>query len=124
MDRLNRRTDPLGKAETFSYDGNGNLTSTTDRKNQTTTFTYDALNRRTQVSYADSAVATFSYDAAGRLLQADDTADPHRPITFTYDPLDRLLTETTTVGTVSYAYNAAGPGFESATRRKFLPPNQ
>ncbi len=108
MNRLSRRLDPLAKAETFSYDGNGNLTSTTDRKNQTTTFTYDALNRRTQASYADSAVATFSYDAAGRLLQADDTANPHRPVTLTYDPLDRLLTETTTLGTVSYTYDNAG----------------
>jgi RHS repeat-associated protein len=108
MNRPSRRIDPLGKAETFSYDGNENLTSTTDRKNQTTSFTYDALNRRTQVSYADSAVATFSYDAVGRLTQADDTADPHRPIAFTYDPLDRLLTETTTLGTVSYTYDTAG----------------
>ena len=97
-DRLSRRIDPLGKPETFGYDGNGNLTSTTDRKNQTTTLTYDALNRRTQTHYQDGSVATFTYDAGSRLTSADDTADPHRPITFTYDPLDRLLTETTAWG--------------------------
>jgi RHS repeat-associated protein len=108
MDRLSRRIDQLGKAETFSYDGNGNLVSTTDRKTQTTTFTYDPLNRRNQASYADGAVATFTYDAAGRLLQADDTADPHRPITLSYDPLDRLLSETTSLGTLSYAYDTIG----------------
>jgi RHS repeat-associated protein len=108
MDRLNRRIDQLGKAETFSYDGNGNLVSTTDRKLQTTTFTYDPLNRRTQAGYADGAVATFIYDAAGRLLQADDTADPHRPISMAYDSLDRLFAETTSLGTVSYQYDALG----------------
>ena len=35
-------------------------------------------------------------------------ADPHRPITFTYDPLDRLLTETTSLGTVTCTYDTAG----------------
>jgi RHS repeat-associated protein len=108
MDRLHRRTDPLGKPETFQYDGNGNLVSTTDRKNQTSTFTYDGVNRRTKAEFADGAVATFTYDTGGRLTQAEDTADPHRPIAMTYDPLDRLLTETTTLGTVSYAYDALG----------------
>jgi RHS repeat-associated protein len=107
-DCLSRRIDPLGKAEIFSSDGNGNLTSTTDRKTQTATFTYDALNRRTQASYQDGSVATFTYDAGDRLSSADDTADPHRPITFTSDPLDRLLTETTSLGTVTYTYEAFG----------------
>jgi RHS repeat-associated protein len=108
MDRLSRRIDQLGKAEIFSYDGNGNLVSTTDRKLQTTISIHDALNRRTQAGYADGAMATFSYDAAGRLLQADDTADPHRPINMEYDPLDRLLAETTSLGTVSYQYDSLG----------------
>jgi RHS repeat-associated protein len=108
MDRLNRRIDQLGKAETFAYDGNGNLVSTTDRKLQTTTFVYDPLNRRTQASYADGAIASFTYDAAGRLFQADDTADPHRPISMAYDTLDRLLSESTTLGSVSYAYDTFG----------------
>jgi YD repeat-containing protein len=49
------------------------------------------------VNYADSTVTTFTYDAGNRLTQADETADPHRPIAFTYDPLDRLLSETTSV---------------------------
>jgi len=108
MDRLSRRIDQLGKAETLIYDGNGNLVSTTDRKNQTAIFTYDPLNRRTQASYADGAVARFTYDAGSRLTQADDTADPHRPPAMTYDTLDRLLTETTSLGTVSYAYDVLG----------------
>jgi YD repeat-containing protein len=108
MDRLATRTDPLGRVETFTYDGVGNLVSTTDRKGQTSTFEYDALNRRVRSTFADGSVATFTYDAAGRLIQADDTADPHRPILLTYDPLDRLVTETTTLGTVAYTYDPLG----------------
>jgi RHS repeat-associated protein len=49
-----------------------------------------------------------TYDAGSRLTLVTDTADPHRPIAFTYDPLDRLLTETTSLGTVTYSYDTAG----------------
>ncbi|MGH7410640.1 MAG: RHS repeat-associated core domain-containing protein, partial [Candidatus Methylomirabilis sp.] len=95
----------MNRAETFSYDPLGNLVSATDRKLQTSTFAYDPLNRRTQATYADGATAAFTYDAGGRLTQADDTADPHRPIALTYDALDRLLAETTAMGTVAYQYD-------------------
>jgi RHS repeat-associated protein len=108
MDRLSTRTDPLNRAEAFTYDGVGNLLSTTDRRNQGSTFTYDPLNRRVTSTFADGATATFTYDAAGRLLLADDTADPHRPIALTYDAVDRLLAETTALGTVAYQYDPLG----------------
>jgi RHS repeat-associated protein len=108
MDRLVRRIDQLGRTETFGYDANGNLKTTTDRKAQTTTFTHDAVDRRVQGQFADGAVATFEYDAAGRLVRADDTADPHRPITLEYDELDRLEVETTLLGSVRYTYDALG----------------
>ena len=108
MDRLSRRLDQVGVAEIFTYDGSGNLVSTTDRKGQTTAFTYDALNRRVRTQFADGAVATFTYDAVGRLVLADDSADPHRPITLAYDTLDRLIAETTSLGTVAYEYDVLG----------------
>ncbi len=108
MDWLNRRADQLGASETFSYDGVGNLLNTTDRKGQTARFTYDAMNRRTQSTFADGAIATFTYGLVGRLTQADDTADPHRPIMLAYDALDRLASESTSLGTVVYAYDALG----------------
>ena len=60
------------------------------------------------VTYADSSSVTFSYDAASHLTEAYDSADPHRPITFTYDPLDRLAKETTPLGIVGYTYDDAG----------------
>ncbi len=50
----------------------------------------------------------FTYDAASRLTQAVDTTDPHRPITLTYDVLDRLLSETTTLGTATDTHDNGG----------------
>jgi YD repeat-containing protein len=39
-----------------------------------------------------------------------DTADPHRPIMVTYDSLDRLVTETTSLGTVTVTQDLLGLG--------------
>jgi RHS repeat-associated protein len=71
-------------------------------------FSHDVLKRRIKATYADGARANFRYVAAGRLLQADDTADPHRPITLSYDSLDRLLSETTSLGSLGYQYDSLG----------------
>jgi YD repeat-containing protein len=46
MDRATTRTDPLTRAETYTYDTNGNPASATDRKSQVTQTTYDALDGR------------------------------------------------------------------------------
>jgi RHS repeat-associated protein len=108
MDRRSRRTDPLGAVETYRYDLVGNLIEAVDRKGQRKVYTYDPLNRRVQMLFADGAISTFTYDAAGRLVLADDTADPHRPITLTYDGLDRLVAETTGLGTLAYEYDVLG----------------
>jgi RHS repeat-associated protein len=98
----------LGRAETFTYDANGNPTTATDRKGQTSIFTYDALDRRTKSQFADGAFAELDYDAVGRLVKADDSADPHRPIALGYDGLDRLEVETTALGSVKYIYDPLG----------------
>ena len=115
VSRLVTQTDPLGRLTWYTYDLlnrlstlAGNLQTVTDRKTQVTSYTYDALNRKTQASYADATSATFTHDAGSRLAQVTDTADPHRPIAFTYDPLDRLLAETTSLGTVTDTYDTAG----------------
>jgi RHS repeat-associated protein len=106
MDRITSRTDPLTRAESYVYDNNGNPTSVTDRKSQATTSTYDALDRRTLVTYADASTTAYTYDAGNRITQIVDSIGG--TISFTYDGLDRLLTETTSLGTVTYTYDAAG----------------
>jgi YD repeat-containing protein len=86
-------TDPLGKFEVYSYDGNGNLFSTTDRKGQTINFAYDAVNQllqktdnRKQPAPANASdgpgKTEYSYDVVGNLLTV---VDPDSNLTFGYD---------------------------------------
>jgi len=108
LNRPSRRVDPLGRAEIFAYDGKDNLVSFTDRKGQVSTFTYDALDRPVRMEFADGSVMSRTYDAVSRVVNAEDTADPHRPIARQYDVVDRLLTETTALGSVSHQYDSLG----------------
>jgi len=105
QDRLQTRTDPLLRSEAYTYDFNGNLKTFTDRKGQLTTFTYDPLNRRTQAQYADATQTAFNYDAVGRL---DSVTESTSTLFFGYDNLDRLVTELTPQGIISYNYDILG----------------
>ena len=101
----------MTRADSYQYDGNGNLTQFTDRRGKIDGFTYDALNRRTFAGFGSSkkgweSTINYTYDAGSRLTQlVDSTAGT---ITRTYDNFDRLASETTPQGSISYAYDAAG----------------
>ena len=117
------RTDPLGKVETFNvYDPNFNLTQYTDRKGQVEKYTYDELNRLTDAQYAVPSTGkppielTYTWDNGNRLKQIDQAIKASgllgkvttTSVVRNYDDLDRLKSETTTAGTVSYTYYANG----------------
>lgn len=93
------------------YDGVGNVTSHTDSRGKVTTFQYDALSRLlftgfgTQGQSYESTVQN-TFDAGDRLTGAVDSAAG--TITRSFDSLDRLLSESTPQGSVSYEYDAAG----------------
>ena len=119
MDRTLTRTDPLLRQESYSYDLNGNVVSTTDRKKQVTTFSYDGLNRMKFVGFNTSGASyestiSYTYDAGNRMTQAVNACSTGAPgcvngtITDAYDNLDRLTSEATTQGSISYGYDAAG----------------
>ena len=57
-------------------------------------------------SYADGSTVGWSYDAGNRLTQVQDSTGG--TITRTYDPFDRVLSETTAQGVVSTTYDAIG----------------
>jgi RHS repeat-associated protein len=106
MDRLETRTDPLGRAERSTHDAAGNFATFTDRKSQVTAITYDALNRSTQTVYHDGSTTSYTWDVGNRLTQVADSLSG--TITLTHDGFDRLIQETTPQGSVSYTYDAAG----------------
>jgi YD repeat-containing protein len=56
------------------------------------------------VSYADASTIQYTYDAGDRLTQVVDSIGG--TISRVYDGLDRLASETTPQGTVSYTYAA------------------
>lgn len=104
-----QRCDALNQCETSYFDGLNNLTSFTDARGLTYGYSYDALNRLTTASFNTSKNPSFSqssfsytYDGGDRLTTASGG------ISRSYDGLDRLLSETTPQGTVTYSYDAAG----------------
>jgi RHS repeat-associated protein len=114
LDRVSTRTDPLQRQETFRYDQGGNLVSATDRKGQVTTFQYDGLNRRTFVGFGTqgsgssatyASTISYTYDAGNRMRQAVDSIAG--TITRGYDDLNRLTSESTAQGSISYTYDNA-----------------
>lgn len=115
MDRVATRKDALLKTQSYVYDLAGNLTKLTDRRGKVTNFTYDNLNRHAfsgfgavvqgQNTVYESTV-TNDYDGASGLTSiADSLAGT---ISFGYDNLARVTSETTPQGNVSYTYDNAG----------------
>ena len=94
LDRLVRRTDPLGRTEVIAYDANGNATSTTDREGQVTQFALDALNRRVSETVPPGpggGVTAMTYDRVGNLTVVND---PSAALTAAYNPLDEATAAT------------------------------
>ncbi len=75
-------------------------------------FDYDALSRLVGETYSfaenttDSYEITYTYDALGNRTAKDDNRYGHT--SYTYDLLNRLITETTPEGDISYYYDANG----------------
>ena len=121
-DGRNRRvtkTHPAGLIETFDYDGRNNLTRHVDRYARATTYNYDPLTRVQTISHPDNTATVLGYDAGNRLRSITESpTNPATAITRTYDNLDRLLTETTSAGTVTYTFDNA------SNRRSLSAPGQ
>lgn len=96
-------TTPGGLAitpsESWTYDGNSNVVSSTDRRGQTTTYDYDKLDRVVRevqpklATQPAAGVRRFAYDDSGNLTSRTDELGA--VVRRTYDDLDRVRTETT-----------------------------
>lgn len=106
--RTKTRKDPLPlvPAETFQYDTENNLIQFVNRKSQVTTYQYDPVNRRKNVTYAGPTTTDHTFDKGNRLTQLVDSVAGS--ITRIYDGLNRLKSETTPQGTVTYDYDLSG----------------
>ncbi len=110
-----RNGDTVSEETTYSYDVVGNRDSVTLDNDVYTKYAYDALNRLSDLgNYADDTKATtlssFVYEltangmrkSVDETLRHPDDAVETPSITFGYDDLDRLVTETATESTDGY----------------------
>jgi RHS repeat-associated protein len=79
-----------GRITTFTYDGDGFLTSLTDASGRTLAFTKDADGRVTQETLPDGRVVRFAYDLNGNLTTL--TPPGRSDYTFSYTLRDQFAT--------------------------------
>ncbi|WP_217907534.1 DUF4214 domain-containing protein [Massilia sp. BJB1822] len=122
------------RGTSYTYDGHGNLASTTDALGETEYYVYDALNNKVSFTNKMRSQWTYAYDGAGHLLLEtsptvavySNTIPPSNPswesytnntialqTAFSYDALGNLLSRTEAKGTsqertTSYRYDNAG----------------
>jgi len=110
-DVVNRRSTrklPLQQLETYTYDAVGNLATKTDFKLKKTTYNYDSLNRllsKVPDSSLNQPTVSFTYTATGQRASMGDASGA---TAYSYDNRDRLLSNATPEGTLSYTYDAHG----------------
>ena len=109
LDQTIEETQPSSGTTTHTYDGVGNLLTTTTPAG-TTTNAYDAVNRLTSATYSSPASGyaaahnvTYSYDADNKRTQITDGTGT---TSYSYDSLERLASTTTGAGnTTHYGYD-------------------
>ena len=99
------RTDALGQNESWTYDGMNGVLTHIDRKNQETQVIYDHMHRPSLITYADGSTITPTFDLGNRLTATVDSVSGD--MSWGYDGLNDLTSESSPQGTVSYQYDQA-----------------
>jgi RHS repeat-associated protein len=107
--------------ELISYNANGNVTSFTTRRDEVFSMTYDALGRlitkvvpnRGDLAAVHTRDVHFEYDLHGNMTKARFDSLTGQGMTFAYDGLGRLLSETSDLAlfgarTITSTYDNAG----------------
>ncbi len=114
--RLATVVDPNGQTTTYNYDAASRLMQRDNANGTHTTFAYDTRNRPTSISQFDATMSTllaqqnYTYDPEGRRLTVSETKfdATTRNVAYTYDALNRLLTENDGTLLTTYTYDPAG----------------
>ncbi|HVA50387.1 MAG TPA: RHS repeat-associated core domain-containing protein [Pirellulales bacterium] len=96
-------TDNLNHSTSYSYGHLGELLGTTDGLNHTGSHQYDSRFRLVQTTDANAGVTQITLDPAGNEVKLVDPAG--NSTSWTYDQLNRQLTETNAGGTTTWGYN-------------------
>ena len=110
-DGLNRKTStiyPGGTHENAVYDLLGNRIERIDCNGAKTLYVYDSRNRLNDVTYQNGNVRDYEYDTVGNLTNVTETADANATVSYTYDELNRVSSETSVGVTQQYAYDLNG----------------
>nr|MCR5235239.1 cellulose binding domain-containing protein [Lachnospiraceae bacterium] len=122
---LIRLTDEDRNVTSYTYDEGGSLTSVTDAAGRVTVYSYDAAGQLTGITRPDGESLNNSYDSTGRLISSKDYAGNvisykyqdgllteketgDGKTAFSYDALNRLISQTGADGTISYTYDEYG----------------
>ncbi|HXI04584.1 MAG TPA: RHS repeat-associated core domain-containing protein, partial [Candidatus Saccharimonadales bacterium] len=106
--RVATQKDPLGNVTQFHYDLVGNVIEQDNADGTWVRMAYDPMNRLRRRERSDGTWAERSYDAAGNMVRA---ATEKTLLTFTYDALNRMSSETLELNgtsftkTVQYQYD-------------------
>ena len=107
LNRLVRKTDPMGGTTEYKYDDAGNLIETKDRLGNITTRTYDAANRFIGITDALNNTTQYEYDGVGNLTRITDANG--NATEYAYDEENRRIRETyADGGIISYTYDNFG----------------
>lgn len=100
--RLNQITYADGSFSQLVYDNNNNIVSSKLSDGSTITYTYDSLDRVVAKMLPVGSPYTYVYDSDGQPLSATNASGT---ISFTFDNLGRITSETFNSHTTSYSYN-------------------
>jgi YD repeat-containing protein len=104
-------TDPLQNKTSFTYDPKNRLKTEINQLNKTRSFEYDKANNRTKVTDRNNRVRSFTYDGLNRETAENwlnDTGNPIRSITSTYDAANQLTSVTDPDSTYEFSYDLKG----------------
>ena len=111
MDRVQTVKDVRNLTASFTWDGNGNLKSETDRRGQKVEFVYGLADELQTATYhntlgAVESTITYGHDATSHLLNS--VSDASGTYSYGRDALDRVTSESTPNGTVSWLLDEFG----------------